>query len=444
VKGLRLAATDCRNGTNPFEFVGTANVPPLEQRKIGLGKLQVLMCAYVPSAGGFAFEAGVSGELTFDALGVTKLFAAKGSATGWFQGAGSARSLLRTDFNLDGSFQLQIPVIGTIGATGVLSSEGYAFCGQYGFISTGLATHNWIDPPTDLTGCDFTPYRVATQPPLPTARIARAGKRVKVVAGQTAVAVALSGAATAPRVRVRGPHGEGFVTPRGSTPLKTRAAIIVPIDELHTTYIYLHRPAAGQWRFDPLAGSAPIGRLRTASQVPRPRVRARLKLKAGKATLRWQARPIRGQQIQLVDRAGAGVATVVQPTTGHSHGTIHFRPVNPLATRRRIEAVVLQNGVPRATLTVAHYHIKRPARPGRVSRVKATRTATGLAITWRRARHARDYVISVTQGSTVLTRTVTTGTALTFESPPAGPLAVVIQPRDALERTGPASTLAVP
>ena len=438
VKGLRLAKPDCASGKNPFEFVGTANVPPMETAHIGKGKLRVLMCAYVPSADDFAFEVGASADLSIDLPPTAGLLTAKGSATGWFRGAGSASSLVRTDFNLDGNFEVKMPIFGTIAASGVLSSEGYAFCGSYGFISAGFATHNWVSLPGDLSGCDFTPYRVATS-----AAASATARAVRVPAGQSAFSIAVRGSGNAPRVRVVGPHGERFVTPAAASALKTSAAIIAPIDQLHTTYVYLHRPAAGTWRVEPLPGSSTITRVQTATQLPKPIVHAAVTVRSGTASLRWRSPVVPGQRIELVERS-SGQATTVQHATAKSHGTVHFTPTDPLATRGSIEAVIFRNGLPRARLTVARYQVKPPARPARVSHLTAKRTTAGLNITWRKVTRAREYIVTVSDGTTPLTRALTKRTALTFTDPPTTALTVTVQARDASQRPGVTATVKVP
>src|SRR6185437_15802267 len=119
-------------------------------KKIGQFDGTVTMCAYTRSIETFSFEAVVSGKLDVDAFGKKKLFTASGSAKGFFHG---------TSFNLDGGYSLTLPVFGKIGATGLLSSEGYAFCGTYHGVSAGFATHNWLEAPDDIQGCGSTPYR---------------------------------------------------------------------------------------------------------------------------------------------------------------------------------------------------------------------------------------------------------------------------------------------
>jgi hypothetical protein len=335
VKGLALA-TDCSNGANPFEFVGTTNAPELEERKIGQLKAQVLMCAYVRDPRSFAFEAALSGELTVDVGPAEKVVSAKGSASGWFHG---------TDFNLEGHYELKLPVIGTIAADGLLSSEGYAICGTYGFISAGIATHNWLDAPEDVVGCDFGPYRAAHA----AAHAAATTRAVHVAAGQRAVALAVRGAKG---VAIRGPHGERL---RAAGALKTRATIVVPSSRLHTTYVFLRRPRAGTWRIRALRGA--ITRIDTATQLPRARVKGTLVRRGKRRVLTWSARAIRGQRIEIVDRTATGVVTLQRYSSRHK-GRLRFTP-SAIAARHTVEALVLQDGVPRERLTILRFRAGR-------------------------------------------------------------------------------------
>jgi WD40-like Beta Propeller Repeat len=439
VKALALAATDCPTGSNPVGFLGTFNAPPLEAAGIGEFKGQVVMCAYLSGLRTFAFEAGVSGDLTVDVGPFKKLIAAQGSAKGWFSGF---------DFNLDGSYRLQLPVIGSIGADGVISSEGYAICGRYGFISAGIATNNWLESPNEIVGCDFTPFRAAVPAPATgasTNSITSFGvggntRTVKVAPGQTAFAIAIRGTTDAPRVRVVGPNGERFTSPEGASALKTSRAISYSVDELKTTYMYVKAPRAGAWKIEPLDGSASIRRVDSALQLPKPRVRARVTRRGQKVVVTWQANTVAGRKIALVERAN-GVVTQIQSSTSKRAGRVTFTPANPLATRRTIEAVILQDGSPRPSLTVATYRLSPLRRPGRPRKPVAKLSPAGLAIAWQKAPRAAEYLIEIKTGSTVLTRTVTKRLKLTFRNPPAGQLTVLITPRDTFGRPGPTTTL---
>ena len=345
LKALQLA-TDCKAGSNnnPYEFLLTGNSPVLEKAKIGSLALTVRFCAYVPSAANFAFEANVGANLDVDVGSHKKLVSASGNATGWFHG---------TDFNLEGNYRLKLPVIGTIGAQGVLSSQGYAICGTYGFITEGIGTSNWVDPPEDLGGCDFMPFKVG---PPASAAIATAGRTVRIAPGQDVVALAVRGSTGAPRVRIAGPRGAHFRTPAGAHPLKTTSAIIIPVDALRTTYVYLHRPLAGPWRLTLLPHSPSITRIATAHHLPEVHVRARVTvLRSGKVRVRWQATPAPGQRIALLDRTRGAAATIQRPTTRHS-GTITYTPAGPL-TAHRIEADISRNGQPRAQLVIKRFRL---------------------------------------------------------------------------------------
>ncbi len=350
IKGLKLA-TECTNGSNPFEFIGTTNAPELEAREIGTLKAQVVMCAYVPSAADFAFEAGVNGELSVDIGSAKKVASAKGSAKGWFHGV---------DFNLDGNYQLQLPVVGRIGATGLLSSEGYAICGQYHFISVGVATRNWLEAPEDITGCDFTPFRAA-KPSRASASAATGPRTVRLRRGERVVGLALRGAKGAPRVRLLGPHGERFSSGAGVEPLAAKAVIVIPEPGLDTTYVYLKHPSAGLWRVQSLDGTA-VRRIDAAHQLPEPKVSATITGRGAQQLLRWKARPIPGQQIALIDRTD-GVATTLQDFTARNSGKLRFTPENATDAPRTIEADVLQNGIPRTQLTVARYSASGSSKP---------------------------------------------------------------------------------
>ena len=444
IRGFQLAATDCSHGQNPFEFTGTFNSPTVEELKLGQFKGTVTMCAYLPSALDFSFEAGISGELTVDVGRVKKLVSAKGSATGWFQGSGNRFG--STDFNLDGSYQVTLPVIGNIAATGVVSSEGYGFCGTYGFISEGFGTQNWVDPPQDLSGCDLTPFRVVPHAADIAAGIAAAGRGrvIRVAAGEGVVALAVRGSGAAPRVRVTGPGGTSFITPTGARPLKNRQAIIVPVDQLHTTYIYLHRPSAGAWRITQLPGSGAIVRVDRAHQLAKPHVTAKLtRVRGGTLKLAWNARAIRGQRLRLLDRT-PGSTTVVQRLTARHRGTVTLHPATSLTRgKHTIEADVFENGRPRAQLTVLRYKPAAPSRPAAVTHAAARRTSSGLSITWSKAARAAGYLVTVTSGTQTIAATDTHRTSLLIPSAPSGALTVRITPRDGIGGTGRVTTLHV-
>jgi hypothetical protein len=183
-----------------------------------------------------------------------------------------------------------------------------------------------------------------------------------------------------------------------------------------------------------------VERIETARQLPRPRVRARVVKKGGKVLVRWTARRVPGQKVRLVDRAD-GVATTIQKPTARTRGRVRFAPTNPLETRRTIEAVITQNGSPRPSLAAARYRLKAPRRPGKVRKPRARRVSGDLLLKWRRAARAKNYLVTITSGPDVLTRTTTTRRALTYTEPPPGKVRIRIVPRDRFGRSGPSAKL---
>jgi hypothetical protein len=257
-----------------------------------------------------------------------------------------------------------------------------------------------------------------------------------------AFAIAVRGTTDAPRVRVIGPNGERFTSPEGASALKTSRAISYSVDELKTTYVYLKAPRGGAWRIEPLDGPSSIRSVDSALQLPKPRVRARVTRRGEKVVVTWQANSVAGQKIALVDRAN-GVVTKIQASTSKRSGRVTFTPANPLVTRRTIEAVILQNGSPRPSLTVAKYRLATLKRPGRAGKPVAKSAPAGLVIDWKKAPRAAEYLIEIKAGSAVLTRTVTKRLRLTFRNPPTGQLTILITPRDTFGRPGLTTTLRV-
>jgi hypothetical protein len=445
LKGLRLAQNDCKNGTNPFEFVGTGNLPPLEAVKVGQAQLQLLMCAYVPSAQDFAFEVGLSGQMTLNIGSIAKAVSASGSASGWFHGTPTAGDPFLTAFNIEGTFQLQLPVVGSLTGHGLLSSEGYAFCATIGHISAGFASSNWLEAPESIIACDFTPYR-APLPSRPHGVAARAAAplAVTVPPGQLGFSIAVHAAAgqPAPRVRITGPRGETFVTPATATALETSAAVILPFDDQAVTLVFLHQPRAGVWTITPLAGSSAVTALRTATELPPPHVSGSIGVHGQVATLRWRSAAAAGRRIELVDRA-AGVAQILQQPSTRTRGRIRFRIASPLDLRRSIEAVVFNRAIPVADATVLHYRIRTPRRPGAVPAATARRTRSGIALRWTRAPSAVRYVVTVSVGTAVIARVETASRHLVFRGLPRGHLVIRIAGLDQFGRTGRARRLAV-
>jgi hypothetical protein len=92
----------------------------------------------------------------------------------------------------------------------------------------------------------------------------------------------------------------------------------------------------------------------------------------------------------------------------------------------------------------ARYRLKAPRRPGKVRKPRARLSGTTLQLRWRKAARAREYLVTIGAGATVLTRTVTRRPSLRYTGAPADRLTVRITPRDRFGRSGRATVLKVP
>ena len=122
-------------------------------------------------------------------------------------------------------------------------------------------------------------------------------------------------------------------------------------------------------------------------------------------------------------------------------GRIAFRATVTGNRRRTIVAEVIQNGLPRADLTVARF--TAPARPKLTRpKVKAKHTKAALALSWKPVAGATSYLVEVRSGATVLQRLVTRRRAVTVKGTPAGAgLVVTVQALGSAVPAGPPATL---
>jgi hypothetical protein len=305
-------------------------------------------------------------------------------------------------------------------AEGVFSSTGYAVClgrpdARFGF------GKEWFEPVQSWSsGCDVGPFRTS-------ASAAQVGPTTfRVSRGQRLVIVKARGAGAPPKIVVTGP-GREIRTPDGPGAVNTAQAMLAQDTSANTTYVALFSPPAGTWR---VTGAASVS---VADGLPPVRVKARVR----RGVLTWSARGlVHGQRLQLVERARAGEANVLL-TTRRTRGRLRFTPDPALGARRRIDAIVINAGMPRSTETVARYRVAPPARPGRVRSIRL-RSRT---LTWKRDRRAVSYVVAVTLGDGTTSTQTTRRTRLRV---PRDVRRVSIVAENAAGRTGPATTERLP
>ncbi|WP_028061390.1 Ig-like domain-containing protein [Candidatus Solirubrobacter pratensis] len=300
---------------------------------------------------------------------------------GWF-----TSDRFNADFDATGCFAGKFTVADTLPISfsdicpkvkGVVSTYGMAICGGLAFKGKDLgyvgAGYKWGDDLKVFAGaCDLKPWRAV-------ASASAVGERVvRVEGGQRAVLVSARGIGHAPKVGLRGPGGRGD-------------SLTWTNDALDTTYVLLVHPRGGRWTVT----GEPVVELKTAGMRPAPKVSARLRGKR----LSYRVAAVKGQRVTFEER-GRGVSRSIATAT--RSGSVTFTPSRGPGGRRRIVALVEQDGLPRKRITVATFKARGAARPGTPRGVKVEVRALGGAKT--RAGAARAGIAAAAKGATITWR----------------------------------------
>ena len=259
------------------------------------------------------------------------------------------------------------------GADFLVSNIGIAACVEIIYARAGVGYAWGGDFDAWWGSCDLSPWR----PAVPTAHSA-AARQYRLPAGLPSAAFAVDGDGYAPGVTLTGPHGESISVSRANPQARQRRMFASQGEG--TTYVVVKRPAAGVWTLTD-DGDVPITRIRQAFGLPKPSVRASVSGHARKRTLHWTLRPIAGQRVRFVEE-GRDVRNVIA-TTRARRGQASFRPADGPRGRRRIVALVEQNGLPRKRIAAGSYVAPPPPRPGRPRHARIARHGNVLIVSWR-------------------------------------------------------------
>lgn len=285
-----------------------------------------------------------------------------------------------------------------IGAHGVVSSSGFAACGEFLIsetpevgVSAGFGYHWGGDPDVfgGFGGCDIAPYAVSAP-----ARAAQAGPlTVDVKAGLEQENITVTGTGGAPRITVTAPDGEVVASGPGGAPAKGTHMVVYSTPQAKATTVLIGKPVPGQYKVEAQPGSPPIARLGHAEGIPEPEVTGKVSGKGHARRLAYTVKPLPGQTVRFVERA-AGAGADLGAAKG-AKGTLRFSPANGPKGTRQIVAMVDQNGAPRRQLVVATYTAPAPLRPGRPKSVSVKRAGGGVKVSWGRAARAARYLVRV-------------------------------------------------
>jgi hypothetical protein len=129
-----------------------------------------------------------------------------------------------------------------------------------------------------------------------------------------------------------------------------------------------------------------------AEGVAAPKVRARVRGKGRRRSLRFSLPTAPGRRVTFAEQSGRVYRQI--GSSRKARGSLPFRPAPGPGGKRDIVAILEAGGIPFAKLTVAHY--RAPAtRRLRAPRVVARRRGARLLVGWRRVRGARGYEVRV-------------------------------------------------
>jgi hypothetical protein len=296
-----------------------------------------------------------------------------GGVDGWVDGLEA--------FNVEGAVKACIDIWGPDpcgDAKLLLSSRGAAGCiGAYGYFVGAGAT--WSLDFDAFTGCDLTPYREVK----PAAALHAASTRFRTTLPKglpsAAWEVRGDGSVPGPGVTLTGPGGRKVVVSR-AVPFVTTKDFRAEMRGDGTTFVLANRPAAGVWTLGG-DGTVPIRRVRVARGLPKPSVSASVAGHGRARRLSWKLRARRGQTVTFAE-IGKSVRNAIT-TTSRSRGSVAFRPADGPAGKRKIVALVQQDGRPRTSIVAGSYRAPGPPEPGRPRSLKVRRKGKRLIVSWR-------------------------------------------------------------
>lgn len=119
------------------------------------------------------------------------------------------------------------------------------------------------------------------------------------------------------------------------------------------------------------------------------RLSARVEGRADDRTLHFRLPKAAGRRVVFAEEARHVYREI--GATGKARGSFRFHPAPGPRGRRSIVAIVEQDGVPGAKLTVAHYQAPPTSRPGAPRRAAARRRGGKLLVSWTKVKGARGY-----------------------------------------------------
>lgn len=212
-------------------------------------------------------------------------------------------------------------------------------------------------------GCDlgaYTPLRALRIGP--TAQTAQAIQSFRL--DGDGVLLSFEGAGAAPKVKLTSPTGKvyDFLDIDGAKAVEGAMASHLSTED--RTVVILPKPEKGAWRVETAPGAAEIARIQTSSILPKPEASAKVTGKGTERTLIYSVKKIPGQLVTFAEGSDGGRRNIVTVKDG-GKGRVKYTVAESIGNKRRIEAEISQNGLPREERVLARYSAPQPvaARP---------------------------------------------------------------------------------
>jgi hypothetical protein len=322
--------------------------------------------------------------------------------------------------NLDGRVSLcakvkipltkeQVRVCGGATAGVAVSNKGFAACGRInppdpvGGFELGL-TYPWNDwKPVFLInpiafgvsivshfgGCHIEDYRIA--PPRARAAQAGGGQLLDLPAGLPSATILVRGDGGQPDIKVTGPKGEAV----GGDAPASDAGVIVTADGVDdATYVILDKPSGGTWTVTAQPGSVAVTQILSAQGYEPVSVKAKLGGRGRKRTIAYTLGHTGHGQDVAFEESGAFGTHLLGAAKG-TKGTLRFAPADVKGGRRVVTALIRHDGVVTDRVKVGSFVAPGPQKPGKVRRLKARRSGSSVLVSWRPAKGAARYAVTV-------------------------------------------------
>jgi hypothetical protein len=357
-----------------------------------------------------------------------------------------------TSFDLIGEGKASLEECGTTAklasVQGAVSNKGMAVCGSVlgNAAGMGLTWPSKVTGVSDLSkhfslfkGCNLGPYE---QPIIFSARRASlaAAPAVRLPGGLPFAVIRVSGRGAPPTVTVSEPGGGRIRMARGHLTVARNRYLVLVDPATHATYVELTKPRAGDYRVTAQHGSAPITKIAVAHGLPAPSVRGRVRARHGRRTVSWVAVKRPGQVI-VFHEVGAGGDRVLRRTS-HARGHFSYQPAPASRGKRFMIADVYEGGLLQREFRIGAFKGPRVKAPGRPSHVTASRSGSGLTVSWHAASGRVDhYLVSVRTSDGRQQLAIVKHRSLSIAAVPAGPVTVTVTAVNRLGREGaPAAT----